>query len=888
MLTIFKDRLIHIEWTIFKGTSNVREDFTRALVKCFLIGPREKYLVEATAKDGTLFINLPQGLEEGAYSIEVIYVKNQGNLTPRREPLSPSNALDYRRTPYPPFTPHDARFNDRCIMRSRRDCLFAITEYEQEEEGVPTASSGEVTLRFNTSTASYGYDGLSAYEIAVMRGDFNGTEGQYATMFLIPTASDKVVGGIKAEKRTENETTEAKIDPNTGKLYVSPIGVSKVFLATKDLIGGIKAEEKTEEETLEAKIDPNTGRLYVPDKSKSADNEDLVQYKDENIQKEVLKFADKEYSEASFSGLGRAYLRKNISASKNVLTQAMVNRPNTRYVVQYDYDLNAQTISVPEECELDFQGGILRNGTLSGEIKFADTIRQIFNNVSFAEGSTLVCDYVRPEWFGAKGDGVTDDTEAFNQIMNSFKSGIEIRLLNKTYCITKLDFYKYTDFAIIGYGNNSAHSTTRKSKLKALYDVDYLISVTSPTYQDSIATTYGFCIKNIEIDCDNKAENGIRCRYMLDMYNVAVRRATDTGVVLDEESYPVTMDKVYLQWNKNGMVIKSPRTTYCTFRDCEFQFNTGWGVIIQGGTGLTFYSCLVQANWVGGIKIEQVEGEQAWLQNLLFVSLYMEGNGRRPTSADDYEGNYSLLIKGLSDNPAAYANKIAKILFINSQFNKYSTGQLYKIEGTYDCKFINCAPSDIVPDRTKNTWNTDNLGRAYAEYLTLRDLDPKIVFPTDSETVGVYYNELKYHGGGWKQFKLGVYDTQFFNIENVSNGYFVRNGKVVTVILRIKYLDKNDIGGSGYAPDAYLPLCISSLPFPIYSPIKSDGSVVRCSCGNGFLHGDDNVKIPVDVIVYFEGNYVMIQKQSENKELNVRDIPDSGIISANFTYFTNE
>lgn len=195
MLTIFKDRLIHIEWTIFKGTSNVREDFTRALVKCFLIGPREKYLVEATAKDGTLFINLPQGLEEGAYSIEVIYVKNQGNLIPRKEPLSPSNTPDLRRHPYPPFTPHDARFNDRCIMRSRRDCLFAITEYENEEEGVPTASSGEVTLRFNTSTASYGYDGLSAYEIAVMRGDFDGSEGDWI-VWTNKQILDKVSGLI--------------------------------------------------------------------------------------------------------------------------------------------------------------------------------------------------------------------------------------------------------------------------------------------------------------------------------------------------------------------------------------------------------------------------------------------------------------------------------------------------------------------------------------------------------------------------------------------------------------------------------------------------------------------------------------------------------------------
>ena len=82
MLTIYKDRLIHIEWTVYKGTSSVREDFTRALVKCFLIGPREKYLVNATAQSGTLYMELPQGLEEGAYSIEAIYVKNQGNLTP--------------------------------------------------------------------------------------------------------------------------------------------------------------------------------------------------------------------------------------------------------------------------------------------------------------------------------------------------------------------------------------------------------------------------------------------------------------------------------------------------------------------------------------------------------------------------------------------------------------------------------------------------------------------------------------------------------------------------------------------------------------------------------------------------------------------------------------
>lgn len=46
----------------------------------------------------------------------------------------------------------------------------------------------------------------------------------------------------------------------------------------------------------------------------------------------------------------------------NVLTQAMINRPNTIYVIQHDYDLNGATITVPSNCVLDFQGGSLNNG----------------------------------------------------------------------------------------------------------------------------------------------------------------------------------------------------------------------------------------------------------------------------------------------------------------------------------------------------------------------------------------------------------------------------------------------------------------------------------------------------------------------------------------------
>ena len=77
----------------------------------------------------------------------------------------------------------------------------------------------------------------------------------------------------------------------------------------------------------------------------------------------------------------------------NVLTQAMLNRPNTIYVIQHDYDLNGQTITVPENCILKFDGGSLKNGTIVGQntniIASPNVI--IFDNIDI-HGSWIVKD----------------------------------------------------------------------------------------------------------------------------------------------------------------------------------------------------------------------------------------------------------------------------------------------------------------------------------------------------------------------------------------------------------------------------------------------------------------------------------------------------------------
>lgn len=104
------------------------------------------------------------------------------------------------------------------------------------------------------------------------------------------------------------------------------------------------------------------------------DSEDITATVD-NLNQTSLTFADKNYNTADYSGLGRVYLRKNIQTvvnpntgitySTNFLTQAMLSKENTIYIIQYDYNLNGQTITIPSGCVLQFEGGSISNGSIN-------------------------------------------------------------------------------------------------------------------------------------------------------------------------------------------------------------------------------------------------------------------------------------------------------------------------------------------------------------------------------------------------------------------------------------------------------------------------------------------------------------------------------------------
>ena len=124
--------------------------------------------------------------------------------------------------------------------------------------------------------------------------------------------------------------------------------------------------------------DPTTGKWVEQHEAVPADEEDITE------QNGTLQLANKTYDKQSFSGLGRVYLRKNIVGDKNVLTQAMINKANTIYVIQYDTE-NISFIA----------RGILLDQNFSGVNNKFNINREDINLVSSIRNNTLVKDIVK-------------------------------------------------------------------------------------------------------------------------------------------------------------------------------------------------------------------------------------------------------------------------------------------------------------------------------------------------------------------------------------------------------------------------------------------------------------------------------------------------------------
>lgn len=161
---------ISLEWKVMKGIGNEAEDFSRATVSLFLFNDENRWTVPCTADyTGVVRAELPETLPEGVYSLELLWVKNDKSVN-----------------------------ETRCIQRTRKTCVFAIdaaavlpaSAQSRAFPGQPDIPPIPIPIplskvKMTTVAAPYGYDGLSAYEIAVLRGKTDLSEEEWVERLQI-------------------------------------------------------------------------------------------------------------------------------------------------------------------------------------------------------------------------------------------------------------------------------------------------------------------------------------------------------------------------------------------------------------------------------------------------------------------------------------------------------------------------------------------------------------------------------------------------------------------------------------------------------------------------------------------------------------------------------
>jgi len=173
-------------------------------------------------------------------------------------------------------------------------------------------------------------------------------------------------------------------------------------------------------------------------KSIVPDEEDLTVSKPDKNGNSVVSLKDKVYDESNFSGKGYKILRKNIQLidgiRKNVLTQDMINEPNTIYEIRYDFDLENLNISLLENSRFKFAGG---------HLKYGDIV--IDNDILYSKEIGMIPNI----------DNYKVSTSNYKKLMNFINLGFHIIIDDTYYIHTTSDTITTNNLAITGIGKVS-------------------------------------------------------------------------------------------------------------------------------------------------------------------------------------------------------------------------------------------------------------------------------------------------------------------------------------------------------------------------------------------------------------------------------------------------
>lgn len=159
-----------------------------------------------------------------------------------------------------------------------------------------------------------------------------------------------------------------------------------------------------------------------------ADGEDIIV-----DDKFSLKFANKDYDPSKYSGMGRKILRKRVVNNANILTQIDFDSSDTIYIIQYEFDLQGNTITIPSNSILSFEGGKFINGNV------------VLSNTQLLPQGLNISQYITGEVSGTYKDGqiyYNDTKQSLIAIVN--EKEIDLSTPNITNEYTRYNWIKYS------------------------------------------------------------------------------------------------------------------------------------------------------------------------------------------------------------------------------------------------------------------------------------------------------------------------------------------------------------------------------------------------------------------------------------------------------------
>lgn len=179
MLKIYRHRPISIEWSVFRSRG-VLEDFRDSKLYVWLCGASDRYPIAVDVAN-PLAVRVPADLPVGDYSLVLMWSKQNYQTLIR-----------------------NGKMVDDALCKTKIDGVFALVDVGESPE---VANLNTVQLRCSSLTEVYGYDGLDAYQIAVVRG-FAGSESEWLKSQRHVKVLDQE-GDSMIETMSQRATTDA-------------------------------------------------------------------------------------------------------------------------------------------------------------------------------------------------------------------------------------------------------------------------------------------------------------------------------------------------------------------------------------------------------------------------------------------------------------------------------------------------------------------------------------------------------------------------------------------------------------------------------------------------------------------------------------------------------